>query len=90
MAVKEVVHCDGCGEAKKDTNHWFVLLTGQTVLPAALNWHPSSDATIKAFAFARMSEVPSEHIRGLRHYCGQSCLSKVFQQWMDSGEIPEV
>lgn len=88
MSIKEVTACDNCGAFKGEVNGWFCLLTGEAVIPKSLGWAPSEETGVKAFAFARMHDVPDEHIRGLRHYCSAACITKVFSLWLETGDIP--
>lgn len=70
--VKETMHCDECGEQKKDANHWFVA--GASPLGVTFN----------TFANA---QGDAELLRVLFLYCGQRCVDKAFQRWKDTGHL---
>lgn len=70
--IKETIHCDECGEQKKDANHWFVA--------------GISDLGVTFDTFESAKNDP-ELLKVLFLYCGQSCLTKVFQRWMNTGKL---
>lgn len=70
--VKETMHCDECGEQKKDANHWFVA--GESQLGVTFD------------TFENAQRDP-QLLKILFLYCGQSCGNKAFQRWMDTGHL---
>lgn len=73
---KEIYECDACGTQKKETNNWWVALTGETfdVVP-----------------FNRPFVVPSDvTIANVLHICGQDCLIKVLSRWLSETQTPSV
>lgn len=69
--ISVLVSCDFCTAAKAQANGWWCLLP--------------STAGERFGEPVRMHDV-AEDLQagaGVRHFCSQGCLMKVFQQWMD-------
>ena len=71
MATIQVTICDECERQKTPTVNHWFCLLSK----------------FRGFAFTRMSDVEADAVDGLRHFCSQQCMMKVFGRWMETGSI---
>ena len=74
MAWKEHCVCDGCGQSKNATNHWFVV-----VMRPRVNMRNDDAWKRGLFAVLRWTNAAARRA-GAKHYCGSGCLTKVVSQ----------
>lgn len=65
---KEIYECDTCGTHKKETNNWWVAITGETF-----------DVVPFGQPFVLPSNIKDTDVL---HICGQDCLIKVLSRWL--------
>ena len=66
--------CDICGRAKQETNHWFVAITDTALM----------DVSDTAIIFDEAEAADDRgRIGHTEDICGQECLHKRLNQWLD-------
>lgn len=75
MSSKVVIYCDECGIEKGATNNWKSI-SGTRSEPRFYTYHDADN------------EVPNGYWR--LDFCGQQCITTVFQRWLDTGDVDKV
>lgn len=75
MSSKVVIYCDECGAEKGETNNWKSI-SGTRSVPRFYTYHDAD------------SDIPSSTWR--LDFCGQQCITTVFQRWLDTGSVDRV
>lgn len=73
MSVEETYKCDGlnCEQVRKETNHWF------RVTETADEWTKNISPSLTIRPWRGMSGNSD------KHFCGQACVQKFVEQWMN-------
>ena len=92
MASTLAFRCDICGTPKKQTNHWWLIVTGdeKSELQKTAHNHDqnSTQATPKESMFLVVpwqSELATRP--GAHHACGQLCVQRAVERFMSGVEI---
>lgn len=75
MSSKVVIYCDECGIEKGETNNWKSI-SGTRSVPRFYTYHEADN------------DVPRGNWR--LDFCGQQCITTVFQRWLDTGDVDKV
>jgi hypothetical protein len=58
--------CDECGQKKRQTNHWFILLNGPN---------------LQQFYLSRWEDTDPDGPRVAKHLCSENCSAKALSKW---------
>lgn len=75
MSIEEATHCDICGIAKGETNHWLMAVT----LPAS-----DDGPEVDAIAFAPIGTPYDAPGLKEEHLCGHACAHKRLDAWLET------
>lgn len=72
MSKELICRCDECGTVKGETNHWWAVMN-----------HPTQPR------FSTATEADLEEVRATFRldYCGQYCVTTVFNRWLSTGTV---
>lgn len=80
MTWTETFNCDICGKQKGSVDHWWLAWTeGVSPYPQA----PQREM-LKIYPWENMMA----HDADAKHLCGQACLQKLVDRWMNSEMTP--
>jgi hypothetical protein len=78
MKLQAPYKCDECGETKKTTNHWWLLLKHtSTNVPGFVESDRTARFTITKWEYCDPDSMAVE-----AHLCSESCASKQLSKWM--------
>jgi hypothetical protein len=78
MKLQAPYKCDECGEVKKTTNHWWLLLKHtSTNVPGFVESDRTARFTITKWEYCDPDSMAVE-----AHLCSESCASKQLSKWM--------
>ncbi len=75
MTTSTIITCDVCGAQKKETNRWFIVAVSTFPPYVAVNCAENRD------------RIPVK--LSTKDVCGESCATRLIQQWFASGSIEE-
>jgi hypothetical protein len=91
MAASIAFRCDICGNPKRETNHWWMILTGEANSENSGHNHVENSDGHVTIPERRFLVVPWQAElatrEGVHHACGQFCVQRAMERFMSQQEI---
>jgi hypothetical protein len=72
----ETFNCDVCGKQKGNVDHWWLVW----IEPYRPHEQAAERQLLKIYPWENMSA----HDADVKHLCGQACLQKLVERWLNS------
>jgi glutathionylspermidine synthase len=82
MTWTETFNCDICGKQKGNTDHWWLAWTEK--------YSPHTDAPAREMFKVYPWENMMAHDADAKHLCGQACLQKLLDRWLNAEMSEEI